>query len=250
MSRALGNRPETADGPGLFLTTQWTLVLRGRDAQSPDGRAALAALCECYWYPLYVHIRRRVRSAEDAADLTQGFFAHLLESNLFASVAPCSGKLRAYLLACCNHFLANEWDRAAAQKRGGGRTPLSIDFAAAESRYTTEPVDRLGPDRLYERRWALTLLDEALTALERDYDSAGRGELFRLLKPALVAADEVQQHATIAATLGTSVPAVKKAAQRLRTRYGQRLRELVAATVGGPGDVDEELRDLFAAVAR
>jgi RNA polymerase sigma-70 factor (ECF subfamily) len=250
MPKAFAGLPEAADAKGQFLTTQWSLVLRGRDAQSPGWGAAIAALCERYWYPLYVHIRRRVASAEDAADLTQGFFAHLLESNLFAAVDPSRGKLRAYLLACCNHFLSNERDKAGARKRGGGLALLSIDLVDAESRYAIEPAARLGPDRLYERRWALTLLDEAMAALEREYESGGRGELCRLLKPALAPGEETPRYAAVAAALGMSVAAVKKAAQRLRARYGQLLREIVAATVAGPQDVDEELRDLFAAVAR
>lgn len=249
--------PPTPTGPaagagrdGGFLTTQWSLVLRGRDAHSSDGRAAVAALCERYWYPMYVHVRRRAPTAEDAADLTQGFFAHLLEANVFAAVDPGRGKLRAYLLACCNHYLSNQREKAAALKRGGDRPPLRLDVGAAEARYSREPADRVSPDRLFERRWALTVLDEAMAALERDYDTPDRREVYRLLKPTLVPGDEAPRYAAVAAALGTTEAAVKKAAQRLRERYGHLLREVVAATVGGPDEVDEELRDLFAALAR
>jgi RNA polymerase sigma-70 factor (ECF subfamily) len=232
-----------------FLSTPWSLIARARDPGAGNARAALAALCELYWYPLYAYVRRRVKSADAALDLTQGFFAHLLEKNALASADRTRGKFRTFLLACCDHYLGDERDRGLARKRGGGRAPLSLDLRAAEERYRCEPADPQTPERLYDRRWALTLLENTFARLEREYAADGRAELYRLLQPALAGRADALAYADVGAALGMTESAVKKAAQRLRERYGQILRELVAATVERPDQVDEEVRDLFAALA-
>jgi RNA polymerase sigma-70 factor (ECF subfamily) len=232
-----------------FATTQWSLVLLARDRASPQADEALAALCRAYWYPLYAFIRRQVRTAEQAEDLTQEFFARLLEKDYLRTVDRTRGRFRAFLLACCKHFLANERDRARARKRGGGRSILSLDFQSAADRYRREPADTLTPEKLFERRWALTLLDQALEQLGQAFSQAGKGELFGHLKVTLVGAVGKPSHAEAAEALGMTEAAVKKAAQRLRERYRVILRELIAATVDGPGEVDDEIQTLFAVLS-
>lgn len=235
--------------PDPFAPTQWSLVLLARDRASPRADEALATLCRAYWYPLYAYIRRQVPTAEQAEDLTQEFFARLLEKDFLRTVDRGRGRFRAFLLACCKHFLANERDRAGARKRGEGCAVLSLDFASAADRYRREPADTLTPEKLFERRWALTLLDQALERLGREWAGAGKGELFDHLKATLVDATGKPSHAEAAAALGMSEAAVKKAAQRLRERYRLLLRELIAATVDGPGEIDDEIRSLFAALS-
>jgi len=235
--------------PAAFAATQWSLVARAGDPTAPQAREALAALCGAYWYPLYAYLRRRTGDAEAALDLTQGFFADLLDRNALAAADPARGRFRTFLLTCCEHYLANQRDAGRAQKRGGGREPLPLEFAGADERYGREPADLATPEALYRRRWALTLLETTFALLEQDYERAGRGDLYRLLQPALTAEPDAPGYAAIAAALGMSEAAVKKAAQRLRQRYGELLRQQVAATVDRPEQVEEEIRDLFAALA-
>jgi RNA polymerase sigma factor (sigma-70 family) len=185
----MADLPDVAAEPARadpFAPTQWSLVLLARDRASPQAGAALAALCRAYWYPLYAYIRRQVRTAEQAEDLTQEFFARLLEKDFLRSVDPSRGRFRAFLLACCKHFLANERDRAGAAKRGGRCSVLSLDFASAADRYRREPADTLTPEKLFERRWALTLLDQALERLGQEFARSGKGEVFEGLKGTLV----------------------------------------------------------------
>jgi RNA polymerase sigma-70 factor (ECF subfamily) len=233
--------------PSDFGSTQWSLVLLARDAGNAQADEALAVLCQTYWYPLYGYIRRQGQSAEQAADLTQEFFLRFLEKDYLHTVDRERGRFRAYLLACCKHFLANERDRAAAQKRGGGQRTLSLNFAAADQRYQLEPADAVIPDRLYQRRWALTLLDQVLQDLEREYTDAGKAELFDHLRGTLQG--ERAGYAELGRQLAMSADAVKKAAQRLRQRYRELLRARIAATVEDPALVDDEIRELFAALA-
>jgi RNA polymerase sigma-70 factor (ECF subfamily) len=241
--------PNPAAPPAQFASTHWSLVLLARDRRSPAADEALAALCRAYWYPLYVYIRRRIGSADEAEELTQEFFTRLLQDDFLANVDQSRGRFRAYLLACCNHFLANERDRARALKRGGGRPTLSLDFRAADQRYGHEPADTLTPQRLFERRWALLLLDATLERLRGEFHQAGKGPLYERLKATLLGDQGAVGYGLVAADLGMTEAAVKKAAQRLKQRYREVLCDEIAATVDGPERVDEEIRDLFAALA-
>jgi RNA polymerase sigma-70 factor (ECF subfamily) len=229
-----------------FATTRWSLIAAARDAGIPAAREALAELCRLYWYPLYAYVRRRGHDHDAAQDLTQGFFARLLERQDWAAVDPERGRFRSFLLAACQHFLANEHDREHSRKRGGGQRLLSLDFADADGRYLREPSHDQTPERLFERRWALTLLEQVLAGLQEEYESAGKGPQFEALKGSL-AGPEVP-YAAVAEELGMSEGAVKVAAHRLRQRYRDRLRATIADTVADEAQVDEELRDLFAAL--
>jgi RNA polymerase sigma-70 factor (ECF subfamily) len=231
-------------------STLWSVVLRAREGCGPQAREALTALCRAYWYPLYVYVRRQVGSAEQAEDLTQAFFTNLLEKDFLVSVDARKGKFRAYLLACCKHFLANERDRQRAGKRGGGQPILSLDRHLAEERYGREPVDVLSPERSYQRSWAVMLLEHALEQMRQEYHAAGKGAIYEHLKEALLGEEAAPSYAEIAAVVGMTQPAVKKAAQRLRQRYRELLKERIAATVDGPEAVEEEVRELFAVLGR
>src|SRR5271155_2907054 len=164
-------------GSRQFATTRWSLVLAAGQRSSPQSSAALATLCENYWYPLYAYVRRRGHDSDEAQDLTQAFFTRLLEKNDLAAADPERGRFRSFLLASLKHFLANEWDRARAEKRGGGRSVLSIDFGTAEERYRAEPSHELTPEKIFERRWALTVLDHALKRLRTEFAGGGREKL-------------------------------------------------------------------------
>lgn len=217
-------------------------------AGGEDAQEALAQLCEAYWYPLYAYVRRRGYSAADAQDLTQAFFARLLEKQSLRVADPERGRFRSFLLASLDNFLANEHDRARAQKRGGGRTQLSLDLAAGESRISLEPAHELTPQRLYERQWALTLLELVVRKMEAEYQEAGKARQFELLKNALGGGRERLPYADVATELDTSVENARQAAHRMRRRYRALLREEVARTVADPSDVDEELANLFEAL--
>jgi RNA polymerase sigma-70 factor (ECF subfamily) len=229
----------------VFATTRWSLIAAARPG-APDAREALAALCQVYWGPLYAYVRRRGHSHEQAQDLTQDFFADLLARDSLESVDPARGRFRSFLLAACRHFLSNQHDREQALKRGGGRQGLSLDFADAERRYAAEPAHGQKPERLFERRWALALLDQVLGRLREEYAGAGKGELFERLNGSIVGAGDA--HAQAAAELGMSEGAVRVAVHRLRGRYRELLREEIARTVDD-ADVDDEVRALFAALA-
>ncbi len=210
----------------------------------PLAEEALEKLCRTYWYPLYAYLRRRRYGEHDAQDLTQGFFAHLLGRQSIQGVERAKGKFRSFLLASLNYYLADERDRAKAQKRGGGREILSLDSHGAEERYRIEPVDDRTPERIFEHRWAMTLLDRVLTRLAEEFTEAGKRELFDRLQPFLVEGTGAQTYAEAGREAGMSEEAVKKAVQRLRRRYGQLFREEIAQTVANPQEVEEELRYL------
>jgi len=231
-----------------FTTTHWSVVMAAAGADSAVARDALERLCRTYWYPLYAYVRRRGKSREDAEDLTQGFFASLLERNDFASLSKERGLFRAFLLAALNHFLADQYDRGQAAKRGGGKAPLSLDAQTAEERYREEPADTLTPERLYDRRWAFTVLENARVRLREEYEAVGKGELFELLKFLEPGADRVLSQAEIGRRVGKTESAVKKELFRLRKRYGQLVRAEVAQTVSSVADVDEEVRCLLVAI--
>jgi len=228
-----------------FVTTHWSVVLTAAHWDNTRAKSALEKLCQTYWYPLYAYVRRRGHSPEDAQDLTQEFFARLLERHWLGRADQQRGRFRSFLLSAMNHFLADEWDKAKAQKRGGGLAPLPLEFDVAETRFTHEPADRVTPEQNYERRWALTLLDEVLHRLRLEYEQEGKTELFATLHPCLVGDRSSQPYADLAVNLGVSEGAVKSAVHRLRLRYRQLLRDEIAQTVAEPHEVDEELRHLF-----
>jgi RNA polymerase sigma factor (sigma-70 family) len=230
-----------------FESTRWSLILAARDRGSDQAHAALTALCRAYWYPLYAFIRHRGHDHETAEDLTQTFFARLLESNDLAHVDRAKGKFRSFLLAACTHFLANERDRRRALKRGGDRKFVSIDRAVAEQSYGLEPVDRLTPEALFARRWAMTLLNQTMDELRSEFQRGDQTARFEVLKATLTG-DRVPL-VDLAARLNMTVGAVQVAVHRLRQRYREALRARIAATVDDPSQIDDEIRDLFAALA-
>jgi RNA polymerase sigma-70 factor (ECF subfamily) len=243
------NQPVSdSSGGGRFATTRWSLVRAAGGPDSPEARGALAALCTVYWYPVYVYVRRQGHDADQAEELTQEFFTKLLEKDFLQAVDEKKGKFRAFLMACVRHFLANERDRPRAKKRGGGRAFLSLDFPSAESRYRHEPSHLLTAERLYERQWALTLLDQVLLRLQEEWRRTGRGELFEVLKVCLTAAGRSGSHERLARDCGLTVGAVKVAVHRLRRRYREMLREEIGRLVEDPADIDAEIRDLFTAL--
>jgi RNA polymerase sigma factor (sigma-70 family) len=228
-----------------FATTRWSLVLSAGQRSSPESDDALAELCRRYWYPLYAYIRRRLGDVHEARDLTQEFFARLLEKNTLALAQPQRGRFRSYLLTCCKNFLTNEADKARAQKRGGGRAVLAFDFEASDSRYHREPGHIETPERAFERQWALTLLEQVLAALRREHETAGKTALFEQLKPFLAGAGSGVSYADAARVLDMSEGAFKVAVHRLRRRYRELLRDAVAETLSEGESVDGEIRALF-----
>jgi RNA polymerase sigma-70 factor (ECF subfamily) len=230
----------------MFATTRWSLVAAAQDPAAPESRQALADLCAAYWYPVYAYVRRRGHDHHQAQDLTQAFFARLLEKNDLADADRTRGRFRSFLLTACQHFLANQHDHARAKKRGGGRSHVALDFADADHRYSREPAHDDTPERLFDRRWALDLLDRALAELRGEYEDSGRGKLFDALKGTLTGAEEA--YVDLAERLAMTEGAVKVAVHRLRQRYRDRLRAAIAETVEKPEDVDDEVRDLFAAL--
>lgn len=234
-----------------FLTTRWSVVLHAARSESTLAREALAHLCETYWYPLYAYVRRRAYSPDDALDMTQEFFTRLLEGNWVAQADPQRGRFRAFLLSSLKHFMANEWQKVRAQKRGGHGAVTSLDADDAEARYVNEPAahEKWAPENLYERRWALTLLDKTLTQLADDYRLDGRADWFETMRPALTLDRGAISYSTLAAKLGIDESAARVAVHRLRRKYRQALRAEVANTVACEEDVDEEMAQLFKALA-
>jgi DNA-directed RNA polymerase specialized sigma24 family protein len=233
----------------VFATTHWSVVLSAGDAASPKADFALAELCRTYWYPLYAYVRRRGFAEHDAQDLTQGFFAHLIERDSLRKVAREKGRFRSFLLASLNYFIADERDRATAQKRGGGCHVVSFNIEEAEQRYRLEPVDNRDPEKLFEHRWAMTLLDQVLDRLKEEFTRADKSELFVALQPFLVEGAGEQPYSKAALQSGMSAEAFKKAVQRMRRRYYQLFREEIAQTVASPREVEEELRNLCAVLS-
>lgn len=235
--------------PKHFVTTHWSLVLAASQDQGAAGEKALATLCETYWYPLYAYLRRQGRDPHDAQDLIQGFFSRLLEKNYLAEARRERGKFRSFLLTSLKHFLANERDRVTAQKRGGGQTQISFDAQSAENRYHLEPVDNVTPEKVFERRWAITLLNQVLMILQREYEMAGRGEFFERLKFSLTGEKSELPYADLAAQLDMTEGAVKVGIHRLRGRYREVLYREIANTVSSPEEVEDEIRYLLRVVA-
>ncbi len=233
-------------GSPVFATTHWSVVLTAGDAGSPQADLALSDLCRTYWYPLYAFVRRKGHSAHDAQDLTQAFFARLLEKNYVAQANRERGRFRTYLLTAFTHFLSDEWDKARRLKRGGGRELISFDAASAEERYLLERVDHLDAAKLYERRWVTTLFDKVLGRLELEFRESGKGELFDGLKGFLLGEDTGSRYAESGLRLGMKEDAVKQAVHRMRRRYRELFREEIAQTVAGPNEVEDELNYLYA----
>jgi RNA polymerase sigma factor (sigma-70 family) len=234
-------------GGTQFTTTHWSVVLLAREEESPCSVDALAQLCRTYWYPLYAYIRRRGHQPHDAQDLTQEFFARLLERNFLKAVQQERGRFRWFLLSAVKRFLANEWNREQAAKRGGGQSVVSLDQETAEGRYRYEIPDHTTPDKLFDQSWAMTLLEQAQAQLQREYMDSTRGELFDRLKIFLSGDRAPISHAEAGAALGMNQGAVKVAVHRMRQRYRDCLREQIAQTVSTPAEVDEEIQQLFAA---
>lgn len=233
------------DDPRSFATTRWSVVLAAGNRSTKDGAQALADLCAGYWYPLYAFIRRRVGDEHEARDLTQEFFTRLLEKDFLTTAQPERGRFRAFLITAARNFLVNEWDKSRAVKRGGGKSPLALDFTWGEERFHREPADPWTPERLFERQWTLLLLEQVLTSLRATYKAKGKVALFEQLKPFLTAEPDAGNYAAAAETLGLRPGAVKVAVHRLRQRYREHLRDEVANTVAEPGEIDEEIRQLF-----
>jgi RNA polymerase sigma factor (sigma-70 family) len=228
------------------MTTHWTMVLEAGSPQSPRYRQALETLCRTYWFPLYAYLRRRGYDSHQAEDYTQGFFASLLEKQGLHRADPALGKFRSFLLGSLKHFIADEWDRAQAKKRGGGKRSLALNIEDAETRYALEPAHTLSPEKLFERSWALTVLKQAMARLRTECIEAGKGHLFEHLKSYLQADDASPPYAGIAAELDMTEGAIRLAVHRLRQRYRELVRQEIAQTVAGPEQVDEEIRHLFA----
>lgn len=237
-------------GGAGFHTTHWTLVLAAGREECPQATEALEQLCRTYWYPLYAYVRRRGHDRHAAEDLTQSFFARLLEKKHLSQISREGGLFRSYLLTALNHFLANEKARAQAQKRGGDQIHFSIDHREADSRYALELEDARTPESLFERRWALTLLDQVLARLREEHADPERSRVFDRLQIYLSGDKNLIPHVTVAASLGISESAVKVAVHRLRKRYGALLRQEIARTVSTPEDIAAEIRHLQAVLGR
>jgi DNA-directed RNA polymerase specialized sigma24 family protein len=230
-----------------FATTQWTLVLAAGQDSTTASREALATLCARYWYPLYAYVRRRGIGPDEAADLTQGFFAKLLEQGIVRGADRHRGKFRSYLLGAFKHYISHEWVRARAQKRGGGKKVVPLDPKDAEFRYGLEPAHDLTAERLFDRQWAVAVLEAALVELEQRYCEDGKGELFRRFKPFLSGGTGAG-YRQAGAAVGLNEGAVRVLVHRLRRRYRQILRDHIGRTVETPELVEEEIQHLFEAI--
>ena len=234
---------------GRFATTRWSLVIAAGQKANARSAEALASLCEMYWYPVYAFIRRQGCHADEGADLTQEFFARVLEKNYFHDADPARGRFRAFLCGSIRHFLSNERDRARTLKRGGKQPPISLDVETAEGRYQLEPRDDLTPEKLFDRRWALVLLERVLARLRDEHLSAGKGELFDRLKGFLTGDSEGVPYADVAKALEMTEGAVKVAVHRLRRQFRELLIQEIAETVSDPADIDAEIEYLLKAVS-
>ncbi|HOW66015.1 MAG TPA: sigma-70 family RNA polymerase sigma factor [Candidatus Paceibacterota bacterium] len=244
-SNAAAMRPSDA----WFRTTHWSVVLTAGRSDTPGAQAALENLCRIYWRPLYAYARRRGHSPEDAADLTQEFFRRLLERQSLADVHPDKGRFRSFLLAAMNHFLSDAWDKAQAKKRGAACV-IAIDVSELETQLAGLAGEARTPEQAYERQWALALLDEVYQRLEREYQEHGKTELFAALRPALAGSREAQPYSELAQGLGLSEGMVRVAVHRLRRRYREVLREVIADSVAHPDEVEDEFRYLLRVLGR
>lgn len=228
-----------------FSTTQWSQVIAARDGSDTLAREALSTLCETYWYPLYAYVRRQGISADDASDLTQAYFARLLEKDYLKDVEPSKGSFRSFLLTTLRHFLSNEWEKARALKRGGDTKTLSLDLEAAERLYGSEPVDPLTPEQVFERRWTLLVLERTLERLRQWAVESGNEAQLQHLEPYLTGERPLAPYREVAAELRMTEGAVKAAVRRLRQKFGGLLREEISQTVADPAEIDDEVRHLL-----
>jgi RNA polymerase sigma factor (sigma-70 family) len=237
---------QLAEGAASFHTTRWTIVMRAAQSQAPGGESALAQLCRTYWYPLYIFARRRGYSPDDAQDLTQSFFLHLLEHRALAGVHRLKGKFRSFLLASFQNHLSDQADHARRIKRGGGREFVQLDAEEAEQRYHLEPVEYLTAEKLFDARWAITLLAETLNRVRQEYANEGKTSIFEALRVFLDPANTraPPSYDEVADQLQVSTGAVKTLIHRLRKRYTALLREEVGRTVSDPAEVDDEIHAL------
>jgi RNA polymerase sigma-70 factor (ECF subfamily) len=244
-------RPETeySGRAGEFKTTHWSLLLTAYHRDTAVAAVALNRLCQSYWYPVYVFIRRRGHAPDESSDLTQEFFAELLEKNVLLAADRERGRFRSFLLASVKNFLSHQREKARAQKRGGEYVFVPLDSAEAEGYYSREPADPLTPEKLFERRWALTVLEQTFTRLRNEYVAAGKGKLFEALEPCFTGDDNNRSYAEIGVSLNLSEGAARVAAHRLRSRFTELLRFQVAQTVADPAEVEDELAALRAALA-
>jgi RNA polymerase sigma factor (sigma-70 family) len=241
------NVPSAPEGHRRFKTTHWSVVLEAATTNSASAAAALEKLCQTYWYPLYCCVRSSGHDAEEAKDLTQEFFARLLEKNWLVRADVNRGRFRSFLLGAMKHFLANEWRRATTAKRGGGRPIVSLEDTA-EALYATEPASDLPPDKLYERKWALQLFERALGRLRADYAAAAKLTAYEALRHFLSNEPGEGEYAQLGARLGMTQPAISSAVHRLRQRYRDLVRDEIAQTVTGPAELEGEMRSLLAAL--
>ena len=232
----------------MFNTTHWSVVLLAGGNDSPQATEALAILCRAYWFPLYAYVRRQGHTIEDGQDFTQAFFARLLERKSFHLADRNRGRFRTFLLTSLKHFLINEWRQAKTQKRGGGCQFISLDGSEMETRFLAEPADNRTPDKAFDRRWAMAILNRVLDQLQAEFSATGRGPLFDELKPFLTGDDSELTYAEIGKRLGMSEGSIKVNVHRLRQRHRELLRKEVSMTVDDPDLVDEEIRELLAAL--
>jgi len=241
-----GRTPSSRTRGARFAATRWSIVLAaGGDCAATDTRRALEELIQAYWFPLYAFVRRQGESPVAAEDLVQEFFARLLEKKSLSQVDPSKGKFRSFLLASVKHFLSKERAKSRAKKRGGGRPMLVIDASGAEARYAVEPADEMTPERLFDRRWALAVLDQVLDRLSREYAEGGKSELYAALEPCLTCGSGAVNYAQVARELKMAEGTVRVAVHRLRRRYRDLLKEEIAQTVDSPGEVEEEIAYLL-----
>jgi RNA polymerase sigma factor (sigma-70 family) len=234
--------------PGdVFATTHWTVVLAAGKRSTPQSDLALDQLCRTYWFPLYAYVRRRGYTREDAEDLTQAFFARFLAKNYLEGLSVERGRFRAFLLASLKHFLANEWDKSQRLKRGGGETPLSLDWQTADTTFQVAATNEPSPDKAFDREWALALLGKVIERLQKECETDGKAKLFEQLKIFLTAGKDGTAQVAVAKALNMEEGAVRVAIHRLRKRYRQLLRDEIAQTLADASDVDEEMRALFGA---
>jgi RNA polymerase sigma factor (sigma-70 family) len=240
----------TRMGATQFRTTHWSVVLAAAGKRNQtQAKKSLETLCQIYWQPLYCYVRRQGESPHDAQDLTQEFFALLLAKNFLVSVDQSRGRFRSFLLAALKHFLSNQRDRANAQKRGGGQTLLSLDYSNAETSISLQLADEQTPEKAFEKRWALTLLEQTLARLRKEYSASGKQEIFEQLKTTLTEGRDGVAYNELASRLGVSEASVKMAVHRLRRRYREVLRAEIAETVAQESEVDDELREVFRALS-
>ena len=240
----------SSSAPGdVFATTHWTVVLAAGQRHTPQADGALEELCKTYWFPLYAYVRRRGHAKADAEDLVQTFFAKLLEKNFLANLDSEKGKFRAFLLAALKHFLANEWDKSQAQKRGGGAAHFSLDWQTADTKFQVAATNEPSPDKAFDREWALALLAKVIERLQKECAADGKGKLFEQLKTFLMAGGGDSAQAEVAKSIGMEEGAVRVAIHRLRKRYRVLLRDEIAHTLSDDAMVEAEMRALFGAFA-